>query len=203
MSFSEGTIFRVVATMLFPEDAVLQNVFHLVLTSAVGDTEPDDVIEDFEEYIADLYATIADQVLNSITSPGIQVYEYDSVDDDWDEVGVGAFAFPSRTTGDMLPHGVAALINLYTTDPDTQGKKYLGGFKEVQQDDGSWVAGCIVDMLLFAGQMTDLFTATITSNVYTPGVWSPTYTVFKAFNGSYAANTLPAYQRRRKPGVGV
>jgi len=129
-SVTEGTVLRIVAVMLFPDDTIMQNVFHAVLTTVVGDNDSLDIVEDMVDYIEKVYTDIGAGIDADVSTSEVIVYEYDSIDDDFDEVGRDVWVLPTGVTGTMMPHGVAALLNLYTTDPDVSGKKYFGGLTE-------------------------------------------------------------------------
>lgn len=202
-SVTEGTILRVVASLLFPDDVIMQNVFHVVLTSVVGDNDASDVVTDLVEYVEDIYTELNALISADVDASDIKVYEYDSVDDDWDEIGTDAWSDTFAGTGHKLPHGAAGLILLRTLDPDVTGKKFFGGFVVGVMNGTSLGAGQLADLALAAAEIVSSFVATTTSNVYTPGVWSVAQNNFRAFNGSYTVNAVPGYQRRRKPGVGI
>jgi len=203
MAITEGTILRVVASLLFPDSVIMQNVFHLVLTSVVGDNDNDDIVTDMVEYIEDLYANLTAIIDGDIDSSQVQVYEYDSVDDDFDEVGSDTWTFPNTASGFTLPHGVAAVATFNSSDPDVQGRKFFGGPIVGYCEEGYWTSSLVTAVGNAMADMVAQFTATATANVYTPGVWSPTRTNFFYAIGSYVVNGTPGYQRRRKPGVGI
>jgi hypothetical protein len=95
------------------------------------------------------------------------------------------------------------LITCQTTDPDVQGKKYVAGLSEGHCDDGLWQSGLVSALSDAAEDWLTAFVGAVSSADWQPGVWSPTRTNFYAATGSYAVPTIPAYQRRRKRGVGV
>lgn len=203
MAITEGTVLRVVASLLFPDDVIMQNVFHLVLTTRLGTGDPDETTLDMQDYINQIYVAAQGNISDDIVGDEIKVYEYDSVDDDFDEVGTGLVTFTPAATGDFLPHGVAALQIFYTTDPDVQGRKFWGGFSELGQADGDWVAGALIALIETSDEVVGAYTGLETGSTYTTGVWSPTNTNFFAYNDVVATPATIAYQRRRKPGVGI
>lgn len=203
MSVTEGTVLRLVASMVFPDDVIMMNVFHFVLTTIVGDGDPATVGADAIEYIEALYADVGNEISDGIDANELAIYEYDPVDEDFDEVITVNWADTFIDTADPLPHGVALVQNFKTTDPDVDGRKYWGGYTEGDQVAGSWVALALTHAIATAVKITDQFTATVSANVYTPGVWSPTTLNFFAYTGTVFTNAIVGYQRRRKPGVGI
>jgi hypothetical protein len=128
---------------------------------------------------------------------------YDPIDDDFDEVGSTAWVFNPNLAADELPRGVAALINCKTTDPDVNGKKYIGGYTEGNTVAGMWGAGTITQLGLFAVDWLTNFVGATSTADFIPGIWSPTRTNFYAGGGTVLIPTIAAYQRRRKRGIGI
>lgn len=203
MAVAQGTILRVVASLIFPDDVIMQNVFHLVLTTIVGDGDDDTVGADMEEYIEDIYDEIASLIVATITTNTVIVYKWDPVDSDWDEVFVEDWNFTPLNANDMLPHGVAAVQSFTTTDPDVRGRKFWGGITEFYQDESALSAAAITALIAAGVQVVGSFVAPVGANVYTPGVWSPTEEAFFPYGGTVITNAVLGYQRRRKPGVGI
>lgn len=203
MSITAGTILRVVVTSLWLDGNVVQNVFNAVVTGGGSPWEADDIVEDAVSWAQDLFFNLTNQISDQMDGSQVQVYEYDSVDDDWDEVGSQAFTWNPSHTADEQPRGVAALINLKTTDPDVSGKKYIGGFTEGGCDAGLWLSAVITALASFAVDWYAGFVGTDSGADWAPGIWSPTDTVFKQAIPAVIIPTIPAYQRRRKRGVGI
>lgn len=203
MSILEGTILRVVASLVFPDDVIMQNVFHIVLTNIVGSGDEDDVTTDLEEYAQLIYDELEGSMSDQMAGSEIKCYEYDSIDDDWDEIGTGALVIVGGGSADFMPHGTALLQLFYTLDPDVQGRKFWGGLTESSHADGDWTAGVIASAVLAAAEIVGTFVGTGTGNSYQPGVWSPTNGLMVVYSGVVATPAVVAYQRRRKPGVGI
>lgn len=133
----------------------------------------------------------------------MRAYVYDPVDDDYDEVGSEALTFTPVNATHALPHGVAGLVNCKTTDPDVNGKKYFGGLAEDQHDDGVWSSAFLTLLTAAAAEWVTPFVGAVTGADFTPGVWSPTRSIFYAMSGTVILPAIAAYQRRRKQGVGI
>lgn len=203
MSVVAGDILRMVVTNLWTDGNVMQNVFNAVVTGAGSPWDDDDIVLDAESWAEDLYYNLTTFISNYLDGSQVQVYRYDSVDDDWDEVGSHSFFWNPTNSQHQLPRGVAALINLKTTDPDVSGKKYVGGFAEDSVADGLWGAAPLAALLSFAVDWYAGFVGTDSGADWTPGVWSTKNTVFKAAGTTTIIPAIPAYQRRRKRGVGI
>jgi len=201
MSITSGTILRIVASLAFPDSVIAQNVFYAVLTGA-GPWDEDDIVSDAIDYMDIVFGAWDAMASDDVDLDLVQVYEYDPVDEDWDEVGSGAGGVTGQVSGDRLPHGVAAYTQAKTTDPDVSAAKYWTGFCEVSQANGVWAAGTLTDLGLTAAAWIAGDTGSASGAVFEAGVWSVKNENFYAFNGNLVVNAIPAYQRRRKPGVG-
>ena len=202
-SIQEGDILRLVVSLVFPDSVIMQNVFHLVITAINGTGDDDEIGVDLRQYTEALYDEIAGNISQDIDTDEIKVYVYDPGDEDFDEVVTKNWTLTPTGGTDFLPHGVAGLVLLRTLDPDVNGKKYFGGLSEDSQTAGEWGSGALANLASAAVETVSIYTDATSGNVYAPGVWSPTRVNFFAYSGTVVANTAPAYQRRRKPGVGI
>lgn len=121
----------------------------------------------------------------------------------WNLVGPAVVTFVPESIGDPLPSGVAGLLTAYTTISKVIGKKYLPGLSEVAQTAGLWVVGVLSAMLQSGLNWIGAFNLDPASEgrMY-PGVWSLKTISYQSFLG-VGARDVPAYQRRRKQGVGI
>jgi hypothetical protein len=156
-----------------------------------------------EDYIEAMYDLIKVQMSDVVTTDDVKVYVYDAPGADFDEVGDRSVEVAFEQSGEFMPHGIAAVTNANTTNPDVQGRKYWGGWTEPSNLDGYLSGAIITQMALLAGEWITPFTGAATGSGFVPGVWSPTHTTFYPFNSDAATNLLWGYQRRRKPGVGI
>lgn len=203
MSLVSGDIIRIVASMLWTDGNVNQNIFNAVLTGGGSPWADQDIVDDAEAWLDNLYANMVTYCSDELDGNEVIVYKYDAVHDDWDEVGSQSWTWDPTQATEQLPRGVAGLVRLWTTDPDVQGKKYLPGITEGHLTDGLYVAGVITAMLAFGADWYTPFAGGTSGATWTPGVWSVAQTVFKAAVDHFATSTIPAYQRRRKRNVGI
>jgi hypothetical protein len=203
MSISTGTILKVVATLLWTDGNVAQNVFNALITGGGGPWDEDDVVDDALTWLDAMYDTIAGWVSDEMTGSQVQVYEWDAGGEDWDEVGSAVWVYAGSSINDQLPRGVAALLNAKTTDPDVSGKKYLPGATEGNVGDGLWEEAFLSALVDFGGEWVPGFTGSATAADWDPGVWSVVGSALLPMNLTVVIPTIPAYQRRRKRGVGI
>jgi len=203
MTVADGTILRVVASMLWTDGEVNQNVFNCKITGAGAPWADSDVIDDCEDWLDDMYANLTGHCIDKIDGNEVIVYKYDTVGQDWDEVGSQSWTWNPSSASDDMPRGVAALVRLWSTDPDVQGRKFIPGLTEGWTVDGLIGAAVITDLLAFAADWYLPFVGAASGGTLTPGIWSVVGTVFRAAVDHIAASAIPAYQRRRKMNVGI
>ena len=203
MTVADGDVLRIVASMLWTDGNVNQNVFNAKMSGAGAPWDDADILDDAEDWLDNMYANLVTEMSDEIDGNEVVIYKYDTVNDDWDEVGSQAWVFNPTSASVQLPRGVAGLVRLWTSDPDVQGKKYVPGLTVADLDDGLFMSGLIVNLLAFAADWFTPFAGAASGGTFTPGVWSVVGTVFKAALDHFATSTIPAYQRRRKRTVGI
>lgn len=203
MSIQVGDILKVVAILQWLDGDIAQNVYNTVVSGAGGPYDESDVTDDMLEWVEDMQAPLVTSQSDEIDGSEVRVYVYDAVDDDWDEIGSTSWTYNPSNVGEQLPRGVAFLINCKTSDPDVNGKKYLPGGTESNVTDGLVNAGMLAAIAAYSVLWVGPFTGSTSSADFTPGVWSPTRTNFYQMTEQVITPTIPAYQRRRKRGVGI
>jgi len=203
MTVADNDILRVVAELLWTDSNVNQNVFNCKITGGGGPYADQDVLDDAEDWLDDMYANLVGGLSDQIDGNTVHVYKYDAGGADWDEVGSNTWTFNPTNASEQLPRGTAPLVRLWTEDPDVQGKKYIPGMVESNLVDGLYTAAMIVNILAFAADWYLPFVGAASGATFTPGIWSIAQTAFKAGVDHIATSTVPAYQRRRKRTVGI
>jgi hypothetical protein len=203
MSVTVGDVLRVVAVLTWLDGEVMQNVFNATIGGSGGPYDEDDIVDDALAWLGDMYANLVTVQSDEVDGSEVRVYVYDAVDDDWDEIGSDAWTYNPTTASEQTARGVSGLINAKTTDPDVNGKKYVGGLTEGGLTDGVINAATLAQLALFAADWLTAFTGGTSGADWVPGIWSPTRTNFLAASGTLLIPAIPAYQRRRKQGVGI
>lgn len=203
MTVAADDVLRIVAQFLWSDGNINQNVFAAQVSGGSPPYSDSDIVDDAEAWLDNLYANIVTNMSDEIDGNLVTVYKWDSVGGDWDEVGSQAWTFNPTQSNEFLPKAVAAQINMGTTDPDVQGKKYIPGYTEAESADGLWGSGALVNLLAFAIDWYTGFTGGTSGATWTPGVWSVVAEAFLAAIDSATIPAIPAYQRRRKRNVGI
>ena len=203
MAIPTDAILRVVWQMLLPDNVILQNVFYATFDNDGTSDIDADVVLDLVEWMESIFGNLAGSIDSDVVVQEMIAYIRDIVGGDWDEIGTGVPAITPTATGAMAPHGVAALQHARTTNPDVSAHKYYGGLPDDSVLDSDLTTGILVNIVLAGSDWVTAFVGTDTGSGFTPGVWSPTKADFFSFNGVFVTNGQVAYQRRRKPGVGI
>lgn len=206
MTVVDGDVLRVVVEIDAPDSVLMNNVYHFQLSDPSADNPNDaQVLSAVSNKMAQLYNTWDDEMSSeyNISTADVDRVEWNDVDDYWEIVEhIGSFLLDIDGLGisDASPHGCAANLTFDTDDPKRRGRKFLPGISEDGVDDSTFISAV---QTVLAAVVTALLTnqlvlgdaelvAGIPSNL---GTWLPFVTG--------AANTISAYQRRRKPGVGT
>lgn len=203
MSISADTVLRAVAELLMPGTNIAQNVWYFKFLDDGGSNADQDVVDDVTEQLDAMYNSLRNEVSEDVTLNEVKVYQWDTVGQDWDEVGSGVMTNAMLDTGHMLPHGVAPVLTARTVDPDVNGRKFFAGYGENSQIASTLNGTALTALLVIGAQWVLGFTGTATGSGFDAGVWSIKLLQFKKFVDNFIVNGVLGYQRRRKPGVGI
>lgn len=203
MSFTSGDICKVDLHWQVGNIGIAANVFQCRLQQVTPHTRSDgDVVSDMALWMHNILLPIAPHVVVNVEATGCSVYK--KVGPLYNLVGEVPVDFTPGSAGDPLPSGVAALVTAYTAISKVVGKKYLPGLSEVAQTAGLWVAGVLIAMAeMGVAWVAGFETIGDEDGTWYPGVWSLKEAGFVAFSSAGMARDVPAYQRRRKAGVGA
>ena len=116
-------------------------------------------------------------------------------------LGVRNINVAGDAPGTTIAAAVSAYLMATTLAPKGRGSKYIPGLAETQTSDGEWSPTALATL----SQMLLAYLATINATGGTqlvPGISSRTAQQFLPFLAQGLVESIPAYQRRRKPGVG-
>lgn len=178
------------------------NVFQAQLAQSVPHAIADlTVLTAVGAWITDILSYMQPHIVVDCVIDVCQVYK--KVGLLWNLVGPAPVVFAPASIGDPLPSGVAALVTAYTPISKVIGKKYLVGLSEIAQTAGLWVGPVLAAMLQSGLAWINTFDCDPPSEGrFYPGVWSLKQAGFIGFAAALSTRDVPAYQRRRKAGVG-
>lgn len=170
------------------------SVYQFIMADAASD---EDVIADLAEYMENaLYIELESTLANDYV---ISNYEFKNLTDNTlMDVVPATIAFTN--VGEILPLGVAGLVTANTATPKVRGRKFIPGLTEGSCADSLWGSPTVTVFNSFAAAYIAPFLGAVSGTAYAPGVTSSIGT-FRPFTEALVSN-IPAYQRRRKQGVG-
>lgn len=188
-------VIQVIAEMAILGQRVM-NVWELMSPSAVSD---DDIIDDVQVAIEDvIYSVINPAIPDNLTYESLYFKNLTQNEDmgqfDWLSLTAG------ESAGEVLPLGVAALLTFPTAQPKVRGRKFLPPFAETNLTDALWGSATVTLLSTVASGVAAGFIGDVSSEPYVFGV-SNQAGLFRPFIEGLTTN-IPAYQRRRKQGVG-
>lgn len=196
-----GEILRTVLIYDQPSSSTPQNVFHHLYTGPGIDDQ--EIINSVNNWIINGWGDAWQEVASSNVS--IEQFQCDVVNPD------GTVA---RNLGGLLsgiagglpsPYNSAAAsgyLLAYTDEPKQRGSKYAPGIAEAVVDNNLFDPIALANL----AALLAVYVAPITVGGLEhliAGVLSRTLVSFVQFNGSGLIDGQPAYQRRRKQGVGI
>lgn len=201
MAISAGDILRVVLEYAFPGAGTALNVFHYIYSG--GDVDETTVMDAIVEWAENEWgATWAGMASSTATLEGVRVEEVNVAGELLRDVGAELIGIVGTNGADVMPAAVSAYVQGYTNVPQVFGRKYVPGISEASIDNGTFTAGQLAQLALLLLDYIDEINVGTGQNLF-PGVLSKRENAFKSFTNVGLFNNLPAYQRRRKSGVGI
>lgn len=204
MDIQPGTVIKVAQKWLSNNVDVAMNVGYFYFDGA----SPLDAVLLVDDFV--LWGTLQMDLLqtalsNTITLATIDVYE--RVGGVEELLGSRFMGRPGTGTSDPLPTGIAGLATAQVDGSKGVAKKFIPGLVEALTANGQWIPGAEAAILL-VGLMW-FFTQDASRVPGMLGVYKPI--TIKAdrvpeerkIENNVRVSSIPAYQRRRKAGVGI
>lgn len=195
-------VIRVVITWLLTNDDFAQNVLHFTVTGALPATEAD-WIPFIEEWVTQAFGAESDVMSDECDINEVNIAVLNQTTGEFDPVVEGAVStFNGSSVSSMLPHGAAAVLERFTTNPRSTGRLFMPGLPSGGQADGQITSGFLADLVTVATRMASTYVGT-GGVTLTPLTFTRSTGAVNVMNGNVRVSALPGYQRRRKPGVGL
>lgn len=196
-----GDILRTVINYTLPNSSIGQNVFIHEFQNAVADNT--EVVNSVNAWILTEWGPAwADM---AAASASIESFSCDLINPDGtvqENLGGLTVDLEGGNIGTIGGAAVSAYILAYTAEPKQRGSKYIPGISENEYSDNTFDAEALGDLaILLANFLGYIPVAAIP--VLRPGIVSRTLGRFVPFLENGLINSQPAYQRRRKLGVGI
>ena len=199
---SAGEIIRVVVSWLVDNQDVVQMVFHYIMESG-SDQDANDVLDDIIAAQTTAWnAHLDDEVADNVQGTIAELYKWDSGQNRFDGLDSVPHSMDGISGNVMLPQGVAGLVKFYTGVGRYRGRKYVPGLTTLRVgSDGTFTSGLATDLAFWGLEVDDPVVSGGVS--FTPGVFNTAAERFTRFSGTVESSPIPAYQRRRREGVGI
>ena len=207
MPLADGDVLRVAVNISLPDNVVAQNVFYYEVNDPTPDNPSDSqVLTAIDSELTALYTDIEDAMTDDVTVLDADVEKIEWETDHWetkDNIGIVTLAIVGDSTGEMVPHGVAATVTANTSRPQTRARKFFPGFSEAFVSESDWTGSAITWLTNAAAEWisnrgitgaAELIPIVVGMSGDSAGLIYPLLGV--------VINSIAGYQRRRKPGVG-
>lgn len=199
MTVAADSVLRVVPTFSIGALTKMQNVYHFRHDTGSPQVEGD-VVDDCLEYIEELMDNFTSIIHQTVELDGIEVFE--RVSGSWEPIGQATGTWVGTgSAADRMPSGCCLMINLFKLRTGHHDRKFISGFMEGAHSGEEWSSSVITAAGNFVTDMISGFTGT-NGVVLQPVHWNRTTDTVKLIVGGSGVARV-AYQRRRKPGVGL
>lgn len=206
----QGEYVRAVARHLLYNQSIVNTYYFQVALGNCTETEAMDAILG---WLSNLYLTLQNRLKSALQHADVS-FSVVNFDQNGKVVTVRPLGVKTwspgwsyQNTSDAAPLGVCALVSFRTAGLRAVAKKFIGGVVEEQlQSDGTWSSTMLSSLAAFAAYILNpLNDPQAGTAVLQPGIWSKRAAAFQilALVGGALIRAIPAYQRRRKPGVGA
>lgn len=201
MTVVTGDILKTVLNYSYPGAGTALNIFYWVYA---GSTRPDSEVttaiknwaiggwgNNWED-IASQDATIDSVDIQKVDGTGLVLAD----------LGNEIVNLVGAQVGSVTSAAVSAWLGASTATPQIRGSKFVPGIAEASVQDGLLNAGALTNLgLLLLEYLGNMDVGG--GDVLTPGIISKRALAFVPFSNTGQITDVPAYQRRRKPGVGI
>lgn len=201
-----GDVHRFVMTWNMGTESVSQLVYHRIHASGADVGDP--TVRAAELTNLELAWTDIDNIVtDTLLGVSLEHLKWDFTNHRWDGIGSSTpTAMDGLAATDYVSHGVAALGKVITAQLRRQARKFIPGIVESAITGGFVTGASLVLIASFMDQFDTALTsggASIPICTFNTDDTSPLYETASESAGTVIAEGTAAYQRRRRPGVGL
>lgn len=205
-TLSVDDVLRVVAEWAIPDGTVAQLVYHFIQTAG-GPISSAQFLTAVVTALELAWDNIEDIIADEVLGGTIGIALYDFINHQFDGLESSPLVdVDGANITEMLPHGAAGLVKIFTAAARRQGRKYVHGLTEASNDAGTLIPTTVTDLALFAADLDDDVAAggaTFRYCTFNVDPLSALYETASIASGTVQAEAVVAYQRRRRPGTGI
>lgn len=200
MTIEAGDILKIVLEYVYPGAGTALNIFHYVY--AGGDEEDEDILDAIEAFFtAEWGVSWQDLAAGDTEMDFFTAQTVDSAGLVIRDVGSRLLNIAGGLQGTVSPAANSSYMQANTSSPQVRGSKYIPGLAEDATAAGILEATAVVALTQMLADYVSQINLGPGNNLF-PGVISSRLAGFTIFAGNGLINSIPAYQRRRKIGVG-
>jgi len=201
MTITTGDIIKLTLEYAMPGAGVCMNVFHYAYLGS--DQADQDIIDRIMTWVTDEWGDTWQNIAATTATLANAVFETVDVDGHiLRALGTEVVDLDGLNGAEVLPAANAAYIQANTATPGVFGRKYVPGMSETATSEGFVTAATAAQMAILLLQYMDTLNVSAGNNLF-PVVRSLKLLGFPRLVTAGVINLLPAYQRRRKQGVGI
>lgn len=200
MAITSGSIIQVLLDYVYPGAGTALNIFYWVYGGA--DKDEVDLLDELALWADGEWGELWDEIASDqATLNNVQANEVAEDGTLIRPLGASNIGRVGTEASNVLPAANSAYMQAYTDIPRVFGKKYVPGIAESTVDSGELNAAAIAQLIALTLQYVQPHVMGTGGTLF-PGVLSSKTGGFEQFNETAIIDSLPAYQRRRKDGVG-
>lgn len=197
-----GQIFRTVQEVSLPEGVQATLNKYIRADSTIPAVDYPTLVANCATWWDQMLGHMESSITTLATSGAMTVYHVDDANGDETILDDDVITFNPSAAGGMSPHGACALLSGQVFQDRGVCKLYFPGIADnLLTNEGLWNGTVLADLALAGVQFLVGPNAVNGINLEV-GSWSKATLTFKPIGTSATAQAIPAYQRRRKPGVG-
>ena len=201
MTVSEGDIIKLVLDHTYPGAGTALNIFEYTF----GGLDRDDA--SFMEDVAEYFTTGWGAHWQALAPEGAFMDSVSGVIIDiagvvLRDLGSEIINLEGTAGNEVSPAAVSGYLLANTAIPQVRGSKYVPAIGEASVEQGELSAAALLDLGLLLVEYLNPQVLTGGGTIF-PGVLSSRTSQFELFTLQGAIDSRPAYQRRRKVGVGI
>ncbi len=196
----DGEIIRGTISYVQEFASAIQNVFHWEVQG--GNPTDEDVVDGVEDWVLNDWHDRWQQLTsNQSTLRDIRILVVDSNGGVIRDLGTVDIGLSGLQMEQVVSSAVSAYMIGNTLNPTIRGSKYVPGLAENSVNNGALTNDALADLgILLVQYLFDIDLSP--AGFLIAGVLSSKLESFEPFAGIGSIEQIPAYQRRRKPGVG-
>lgn len=198
-----GQIFRSTYIIDAPQGTEAHQVKYVRADSTIAVADYGTLMDNIRDWWDDMATDMGTVTHTNMSPRNVEIFTVDDATGQEVSIGTRSVADPFGGAGDMNAHGIAALATARVVGGRGVAKTFWPGIQAGNLEaEGGWDGGMITDL---ASLITTWLTgpAAVGGTNIVPITWNDQALTYKVIGNVGIASNLPAYQRRRKPGVGV